>query len=515
MTKALIYARVSTSKQVTDGNGLESQEHRCRQHAAMHGYTIEQVFADDASGGGDFMNRPALVSMLHYMDQNKQNSYVIIFDDLKRLARDTQNHLRLRQALALRGAKVECLNFKFEDTPEGEFIEKILAAQGQLERKQNKIQVVQKMTARIENGYYVFAPPAGLVFKKVPEHGKLLVRDEPVASIIQEAMEGYASGRFSMMVEVQRFLEKSPHYPHIDKKGRVHPSRVKDMLTCLTYAGYVEKQDWGVSARKGKHEGLVSLETFEKIQKRLTETVKVPARKDIHVDFPLRGFILCDDCGRPLTSCWSQGKRQKFAYYLCHNKDCPSKGKSIPRDKLEGDFEQLLQTMRPTQPLFDLLSAMFKDAWEQQASHTTALIQSAKQKVVGIERQIEQLVDRVVEATVPSAITRYEQRIAQLEKEKLLMEESIYSTPPQGRFEELFEHAMSFLSNPYKLWTLGQLAHKRTVLKLAFLDRLTYNRKTGLQTPLTALPFKVLYNLNGANLKMVGPEGLEPPTYPL
>ena len=159
--------------------------------------------------------------------------------------------------------------------------------------------------------------------------------------------------------------------------------------------------------------------------------------------------------------------------------------------------------MRPTQPLFDLLSAMFKDAWEQQASHTTALIQSAKQKVVGIERQIEQLVDRVVEATVPSAITRYEQRIAQLEKEKLLMEESIYSTPPHGRVEELFEHAMSFLSNPYKLWTLGQLAHKRTVLKLAFLDRLTYNRKTGLQTPLIALPFKVLDNLNGEILKMV------------
>ena len=92
------------------------------------------------------------------------------------------------------------------------------------------------------------------------------------------------------------------------------------------------------------------------------------------------------------------------------------------------------------------------------------------------------------------------------------MEESIYSTPPQGRFEELFEHAMSFLSNPYKLWTLGQLAHKRTVLKLAFLDRLTYNRKTGLQTPLIALPFKVLDNLNGEILKMVEDSGFEPLT---
>jgi DNA invertase Pin-like site-specific DNA recombinase len=504
MTKALIYCRVSDTKQKTEGHGLESQEHRCRQHAAVRGYTVEQVFADDASGGGDFMNRPALVSMLHYLDQHKQQSYVIIFDDLKRLARDTQSHLRLRQALTLRGAKVECLNFKFEDTPEGEFIETILAAQGQLEREQNKRQVIQKMTARLEKGYYVFAPPTGYRFKKTAEHGKLLVRDEPAASIIAEAMEGYACGRFSMIVEVQRFLEKSVYYPHIDKKGRVHPTRVKEMLTCHAYAGYVGKQDWGVSLRKGKHEGLVSFETFEKIQKRLNETVKVPARKDIHADFPLRGFILCDDCGRPLTSCWSQGKNEKFPYYMCYNKDCESKGKSIPRDRLEGEFEALLQTMRPTQPLFDLLASMFKDAWDQQAANTTALIHSAKHKIVGIEKQIEQLVDRVVEATVPSAVTRYEQRIAQLEKEKLLMSETLTTTPPQGRFEELFEHALNFLSNPYKLWAFGELAHKRTVLKLAFADRLTYNRKTGLRTPHIAQPFRVFDGLSHKNFKMVG-----------
>jgi hypothetical protein len=73
---------------------------------------VEQVFADGASGGGDFMNRSALVSMSHYLDQHKQTPY-IIFDDLKRLAKDTQSHFRLRQALALRGSKVEGLNFKF------------------------------------------------------------------------------------------------------------------------------------------------------------------------------------------------------------------------------------------------------------------------------------------------------------------------------------------------------------------------------------------------------------------
>ena len=33
-------------------------------------------------------------------------------------------------------------------------------------------------------------------------------------------------------------------------------------------------------ARKGKHEGLISFDTFEKIQARLKSTAKAPARKD-------------------------------------------------------------------------------------------------------------------------------------------------------------------------------------------------------------------------------------------
>ena len=225
--KVLIYCRVSDTKQKTEGHGLDSQEHRCRQYSALRDYEVEAVFPDDASGGGDFMNRPGMVALLHYLDQHPESRYIVLFDDLKRLARDREFHFKLRQALALRRAGVECLNFKFEDTPEGEFIEAIFAAQGQLERQQNSRQVVQKMRARLEQGYYVFAPPTGYEYRKVSGHGKLLVRDEPVASIIAQALEGFASGRFGLQVEVQRFLENQSAFPLKDKKGRVHPTSVR------------------------------------------------------------------------------------------------------------------------------------------------------------------------------------------------------------------------------------------------------------------------------------------------
>ncbi len=511
--KVLIYCRVSDTKQKTEGHGLDSQEHRCRQYASMQGYAVEQVFADDFTGGGDFMLRAGMVALLHHLDRHAKTNYIVLFDDLKRFARDREFHFKLRDELALRHAKVECLNFRFEDTPEGEFIETIFAAQGQLERKQNCRQVIQKMKARLEQGYTVFKPPVGYIFKKVVGHGKLPVRDEPTATAIQQALEGYATGRYETQVEVQRFLENHPAYPHKDRQGRVHPSRVKEILVNSLYAGYVEHKAWNVSLRKGQHDGLITLEAFEKIQLRLKGYAKAPARKDITLDFPLRGFVLCGDCSRPLTACWTQGKTKKFPYYLCYYQDCASKRKSIPRDKLEGEFEVLLSTLKPTRELFDIATAMFKDAWNQQSQHTAEMLKVAKQNIQSIEKQIGLLVDRIIEASLPAVIGKYEQRIAGLEKEKLLLEERLHSQhKPQGRFEELFELTLIFLSNPQKIWQSGQLEHKRAVLKLAFTDRITYCRKNGLQTPKTSLPFRMLSGFTGQNIKMVEHSGIEPLT---
>src|SRR5690606_12297548 len=108
----------------------------------------------------------------------------------------------------------------------------------------------------------------------------------------------------------------------------------------------------------------ISLETFEKIQARLKGTAKALARKDINADFPLRGFILCGDCNRPLTACWSQGKKEKYPYYLCATKGCASYRKSIKREVLEGEFEAVLRDLQPTESIFRVVKAMFKDAWD-------------------------------------------------------------------------------------------------------------------------------------------------------
>ncbi len=522
--KALLYGRVSSDRQKREGSGLESQEHRCRKYALERGYEVEAVFSDEVTGGGDFMKRPGMVALLRYLDDHSEENYVVIFDDLKRYARDTVFHMKLKQEMEQRSATRECLNFKFEEGPIGTFIETVIAAQGQLEREQNQIQVIQKMTARLEKGKAVFHMPRGYRYAPGKEHGgKILVRDEPIASVVTEALEGFASGRFQTQTEVQRFLEAHPDFPK-PKSGRVSQSVVKGMLQRVLYAGYIDYSRWGISIRKGIHEPLISFETFQRIQERLEGTALAPAKANLKEDFPLRGFVECDDCGAPLTSCYSKGRSKHYPYYLCCNRDCEkSYGKSIPRKKLEGEFAELLSSVRPSPTLLKVAAVMFQDIWDQRVTLAKDMAAGIRREIEAADKRIGDLVDRLVETDNTTLISAYETKIKALEMEKLRLGDRL-SQPsrPATTFAAQFRTAMEFLSNPCIFWESGRIDLQRAMLRMVFSQRLRYARDTGFRTnemEELSLPFKLLSAPKGGNytkkFEMVGPAGFEPATKPL
>ena len=134
---------------------------------------------------------------------------------------------------------------------------------------------------------------------------------------------------------MKRFLESQPAFPKDHRTGEVRYEEVVRLMRRPHYAGYIEVPDWDVSLRKGHHDGLISLETFQTVQRRIKEDARAPARKDISADFPLRGFVLCADYDKPLTACWSNSKTgKKHPYYMCFSKGCASYCKSIRRGRI-------------------------------------------------------------------------------------------------------------------------------------------------------------------------------------
>ena len=496
--KAVIYCRVSSKSQL-QGSGLSSQEHRCRQYADERGYSIEAVFPDDVSGGGDFMNRKGMVALLKYLEDHPFDNFIVLFDDLKRYARDTEFHLKLRREMEARGATRDCLNFRFEDTPESKFVETVLAAQGELEREQNRRQVLQKMKARVEQGYWVFSAPKGYVYQKAQAGGKELIADPVLGPIVKTALEGFASRRLGSQIEVQRFLQAQPEFAARSPNGYVRPQAIVRLLRSPVYAGMVFAKVWNVSERPGQHEGLISISTHNRIIKILDRGVYAPARVDTRSDFILRGAMCCDSCSKPLTAGYSKGKMGKrYAYYWCQQKGCELRSKTIARDKLEGEFAALLKTLQPSPALMKLGTAMLKDLWDRQQASASERALGFSKQVDDAEAAISKLVDRIVDTTNPRVIAALEKRIEEREHQKYAAEQKMQQGgQPLIAFERIIKLSLKYLSAPHTLWSTGRLELQRLVLKLTFSGHLRYRKGVGIKLPELSLPFNVFKHLGG------------------
>lgn len=509
--KAVIYCRVSSVKQTKEGDGLASQETRCREYARHRGYEVVRVFTDDMSGS--VLNRPGMKAMLAFLKSKGSDGQVVIIDDISRLARGLETHLALRLNIKNAGGILESPSIEFGEDSDSILVENLLASVSQHQRQKNGEQTKNRMKARMMNGYWSHRAPIGFKFARVAGHGKLLTPDEPVAAIIREAYEGFASGRFDGLAEIMRFINSCAEWPH-DRRGRLTIERVSEIMSRPHYAGYIDAPDWGIIMQPGKHEAIISLATYQAVQDRLKGKAKVPGRNDINADFPLRGFIACADCGDAYTACWTKGRNDRYPYYLCQTKGCSSYGRSVRREVIEGEFEAMLRAMRPTPELFALASEMFRDLWDARVAATASDTQHIRAEVVRIERQIERLVDRIVASDLSSLISAYENRVRSLEVEKAKLQERVAQCGrPLADFDETYRTAMEFLENPYKLWTSERLAEKRVVLKLTFASQISYSRNGGLRTPETTIPFRILNalgDLDNAKSGMVPLAGIEP-----
>ena len=506
--QAIIYCRVSDQKQNIRGDGLRSQERTCREFAAKNGLAIAQVFEDVLTGGRS--DRPGLEEVKAYLRKNRGT--ILLVDHANRLSRDLLSYLLLRAEIEKLGGVPQSPVMEFKEDASSRLAEHVVASVSEYQRLHNKEQTTTRMKARAQNGWWVFQAPVGYRYKSAAGRGKMLVPDYPVADVVREALEGYASGRFENQADVMRWLQANPLFPK-DRTGLVRNERVSVLLCQCLYAGYLEVPRWGISMRPAQHEPIISFETYKRIQDRIAGAAYAPRKKNVNKDFPLRGYVLCADCQTPLTACWSKGTHSKYPYYLCPKRGCESYGKSIRRDKIEGEFEGLLKSLTPSEALFRVAVRMFKELWDYRLSNAKGQAKALAAQLAKVEKQIGQYVERILDVSVPAVISAYETRIQKLEEDKLLIKEKMANVGhPKSGFDETLRTALAFLSNPWNLWVSGRLEDRKAVLKLAFAKRLEYKRNEGFRTANLSLPFKALTQVFGDKMEMARPKGFEPLT---
>lgn len=438
------------------------------------------MFTDDITGKTD--NRPGLAALLKFLMRNRSATCIVVIDDLSRLARDVIVHNKLRAAIAATGARLECPSFEFGDSADEILIENFLASVSQHHRQKNGEQVRNRMRGRLLNGYWCFAKPPAYECARIAGQNTLVPR-EPIASFVTEALEGFSAGRFQTKSELQRFLQDCPGFPKLPN-GTVKVDRVTEMLTCVLYAGFIEYLPWDVSIRPGHHQGLISYETYQRIQRRLNEKPKTPARSDLSEDFPLRQAVQCAHCGRLLGGAYSGGRNAEYPYYFCLNRKCIRYRKSFSRDEMHGQFEALLKKLTPGDEIIDIATTIFRDTWEKRSTGAAERTTLLRREVTTTDNSIGRLIDLITNSTNAQLIQSYEERLIDLQRQKAALVENIEnSEKAMPDFDATLRTALAFLASPWKLWETGKLEDRRAVRKLVFTEHLEYDQNWAFEPP--------------------------------
>ena len=507
--QAVIYCRVSSSKQVREGHGLEGQEKRCYDYAVSKGYSVVDVFREEGISGA-VTNRPAMRRLLEFLEENHE-SIVVIIDDIKRLARNVEGHFELRAEICSRKGVIESPSHKFEETPIGKFVESIFASAAEFERNENKVQVRNRMQARLELGFWTFNNPVGYKYSDTAPQGKILIPDEPSATVIQKAFVKFATNELLTQASVRDFLLRNGLMNSKGHTMNVWLEGVKRILKNPIYAGYIEYPEWGVSRRIGQHEPLVSKEIFEDVNKKLLNKRKV-FRTGIEHDFPLRGFILCSGCGRLMTGSWSKGRNRKFPYYRCSNSNsCSVKPKSVGKDAVESNFLDFLNTVNLDSRIVKLATRITEEVYKKKFLEHAAAVSEERSKLENIHAEIKKHIEKVISCTSPAVIAGIEAKVEELMAEAKGLELIIERGKGlPANLHESLQRVMDFIEKPSRYWVEGGLRQKHLVQSLLFVDAIEYSKESGFGTANFSLPFRLLKETSGSNSNLVETAGVEP-----
>lgn len=507
--KALIYSRVSSDRQAQEGHGIESQEQRCRNRAKEKGYAIAKVFPDEGISGGLF-DRPAMKELIKYIDDHINEQFVVIFDDLSRFARDLKVHIQLKAEFKTRGVKLECLNFDFEESEESEYAEMILAAGNQYQRKQNRRQVIQKMKARAESGCWPFCLPPGLRNHQDPLHGKVAAPDDPLASIFKSAIEEYRDRILITHLDVVDFIQNQYKLHGLNRKISLHG--VQRLLTEILYTGYIEYPHWAITRRKGAHEGFITIETFDEVQRILKDRTRPKIRRDTNPEFPLRGLILCHECHKPMTASFNTSRNgQKYPNYFCKTKNCPLQNRITHKKDIEDKFIELLHYLKLEKEMINLATIVLTDVWSQQQAQMIDAQTVHNRMEREILDEIDAVASRIRKTKNETLIKIYEEELIKLQKKKENLEAThIPVNYTQEQFGTATKKVVDTLENPAAMWQNGDLNDRLTVFFMHFDQKLVYDKESGFGTATLGQSVSIIRSLGSEKIHSVEMPGNEP-----
>jgi Recombinase zinc beta ribbon domain len=226
-----------------------------------------------------------------------------------------------------------------------------------------------------------------------------------------------------------------------------------------------------------------------------------------HPDFPLRGFVRCETCGRPLTGSWSKGRNGHYAYYHCQ-RQC--RAVNISKATLEGAFVDELALLQPTPGYMRLVKDRILCVWEQRRAEAKNRTTEQQRRVSAIQQKLDKLDEAFLYAEAIDVTTYGRQRDKLREELTLAKIDHHAEAVDELDVEGILAFAERILPRASDLWVQASLDYKQRLQQLFFPEGIAYDGNRFNRTAVTALLFKYLAPSESADERVVSRTGIEP-----
>ena len=424
--------------------------------------------------------------------------------NLTRFARDKYDHFALRSHLQSLGISLRSATEPIDDTSTGKLMEGVLAAFAQFDNDVRSDRTRAGMKAALELGRWVFLAPIG--YLNAPRStGKSLMHDPERGPLVRRTFEEYASGRHTK----EQLRKKARKWGLTNRRGKPLASQaIGVLLRNQLYAGIVDVPEYGVRGKRGDFEPLISEDLFYQVQVVLSGRIASTApRQRVHPDFPLRGFVRCEYCGRGLTGSWSKGRSEYYAYYHCRP-GC--RAVNVTKATLEGLFADELALLQPTPGYMRLLKESVLQIWKARKAAVRDEVANAERAAKSIQDKLDRLDEAFLfERSID--IETYDRHAEKLREDLTLARMDRHS----GQLEELdVEGILAFaervLPRASDLWVQASLDQRQRFQQLFFPDGIAFDGNRLIGTGATAPVFSYLREITTKNEGLVDQTGVEP-----
>ena len=264
--KVAIYIRVSTLDQAREGYSLDAQERTLRKWCDDHKYEIYDLYADRGISGKDISHRPDMGRLMRDAYDNKFD--IVLFWALSRFTRSVSDLYHTMEVFKEHNIDMISYTESFDTcSPMGRAMTGIVGVFSQLEREIDGERVAAALEERARQGKRTTNQVLGY-----DNNGKDSFKiNESEAEYVRFCFENYL--KYKNLSEVAAVCKERGY---CGKRGREpSPYAISVIISNPIYCGY---NSFKGKIFKGLYEPIISVETFNKVQRLLKAQGRIVGR---------------------------------------------------------------------------------------------------------------------------------------------------------------------------------------------------------------------------------------------